>query len=391
MCACACEKAPILVGTSMIECVDAFTYLGSVVTSNARMDAEVDRCIASASRAFGALRQAVFKDSNLDITTKRRVYQTCVLSVLLYGSECWVPLRRHLKRLNGFHHRCICTVLGITNLQQWQQHITSQMTREQWGDLETVETKVVKHRHEWLGHLARMPDHRIPKQTLFGWLPQPRLQGGPQRRWRDLIRRDLKAVGVPEEEWYVAALSRASWHETYRQGLEHRDQQQPNLVQPQSQVQCPVCRRCFRREGDRARHKCTAERQKPVWEHRGAVQCPNGSRWFCSVGGLTVHRCGPQQPSSTGPTTRSSTRQPSRPPGPVQCQVCERWFRRPSDRARHKCLEERALPVECQRGSVQRRDCDRWSGRGSSATMWCNWRTRSTPPKLGVYSLLPHQ
>ena len=100
------EKAPILVGTSMIECVDAFTYLGSVVTSNARMDAEVDRRIASASRAFGALRQAVFKDRNLNITTKQRVYQACVLSVLLYGSECWVPLRRHLKRLNGFHHRC---------------------------------------------------------------------------------------------------------------------------------------------------------------------------------------------------------------------------------------------------------------------------------------------
>ena len=159
------EKAPILVGTSMIECVDAFTYLGSVVTSNARMDAQVDRRIASASRAFGALCQAVFKDRNLNITTKQRVYQACVLSVLLYGSECWVPLRRHLKRLNGFHHRCIRTLLGITNLQQWQQHITSQMTREQWGDLETVETnfKVVKCRLEWLRHLARMPDHRIPK------------------------------------------------------------------------------------------------------------------------------------------------------------------------------------------------------------------------------------
>ena len=105
----------------------------------------------------------------------------------------------------------------------------------------------------------------------------------------------------------------------------------PLAQQQRWKRQCPVCRRCFRREGDRARHKCTADRQKPVWEQHGAVQCPSCSCWFRSVGGLTVHRCGPQQPSSTGPTTRSSTRQPSRPPGPVQCQVCERWFRRPSD------------------------------------------------------------
>ena len=98
------EKAPIQVGNSMIKCVESFTYLGSAVSSNVKMDVEVDRRIASAFKAFGALCQAVFRDKNLSITTKRRVYQACVLSVLLYGSECWVPLHRHLKRLNAFHH-----------------------------------------------------------------------------------------------------------------------------------------------------------------------------------------------------------------------------------------------------------------------------------------------
>ena len=101
------EKMPLLIGDSSIEYVDAFTYLGFVVASNTRIDADVDRRISSASRAFGALRQAVFKDCNLTITTKRQVYQACVLSVLLYRSECWTLLRRHLKRLNSFHHRCI--------------------------------------------------------------------------------------------------------------------------------------------------------------------------------------------------------------------------------------------------------------------------------------------
>ena len=113
----------------MIECVESFTYLGSEVSSNAK---KVDS-IACVSKAFGALRQAVFGDKNLNISTKRRVYQACVLSVLLYGSECWVPLRRHLNRLNAFHHRCIRIVLGITSHQQWEQNIASQKTREEWG------------------------------------------------------------------------------------------------------------------------------------------------------------------------------------------------------------------------------------------------------------------
>ena len=39
-----------------------------------------------ASRTFGCLHQAVFKETNLTVQTKRNVYQACVLSVLLYSS-----------------------------------------------------------------------------------------------------------------------------------------------------------------------------------------------------------------------------------------------------------------------------------------------------------------
>ena len=122
------DMAPIVVGGDTIERVDEFPYLGSVVMSSGRIDAEVNRRLAGASRAFGALCHAVFNDSNLTITTKRKVYQSCVLSVLLCGCECWTTLRKQLNSLNAFHHRCIRTVLGITNKQQWQQHITSGMT-----------------------------------------------------------------------------------------------------------------------------------------------------------------------------------------------------------------------------------------------------------------------
>ena len=55
--------------------------------SNGRLHAEVDRRIANASKAFGALRKAVFDDENLSLSTKRKVYNACVISVLLYGSE----------------------------------------------------------------------------------------------------------------------------------------------------------------------------------------------------------------------------------------------------------------------------------------------------------------
>ena len=195
------DLASIVLEGGEVEAVEEFPYLGSLVDSSGNMDADVSRRVAQASKAFGALRKAVFLDKDLKMSTKKRVYNACVLSVLLYGAECWTPLKRHEKRLNTFHHRCIRTILGISNRQQWSERITMAEVRRRWGDEETVSEKVQKRRLEWLGHLARMPDHRLPKVMLFSWLPQPRPRCGPRKRWRDVVRKDLRNVEVGEHEW----------------------------------------------------------------------------------------------------------------------------------------------------------------------------------------------
>ena len=78
------DKLPIAIsGGGSISAVDEFPYLGSTVASLGRMDVDVDKRITQASKAFGALRKAVFLDKNLSLATKRKIYNACVLSVLL--------------------------------------------------------------------------------------------------------------------------------------------------------------------------------------------------------------------------------------------------------------------------------------------------------------------
>ena len=48
-----------------------------------QLDVEVEKHIAGASRAFGALRHVAFHDGALSLTTKRLMHQVHVLSVLL--------------------------------------------------------------------------------------------------------------------------------------------------------------------------------------------------------------------------------------------------------------------------------------------------------------------
>ena len=147
----------------------------------------------------------------------------------------------------AFHHRCIHTVLGITNKQQ---HITSGMTRHLWGNLDIVADKITRRRLAWLGHIAHTPEHCVPKMALFGWLPKTCPPGGPHKQWRDQICKDLKVVGISESEWYdEATSSREGWCATYCLGLGTsfgpQNQQQESAHQSGT-VKCGIYRRSFR-------------------------------------------------------------------------------------------------------------------------------------------------
>ena len=76
---------------------------------------EVGERIAMASRAFGMLKEPIFKNSNLSYKTKRLVYKAVVLGIILYGSETWTTKHFHVRKLEVFHMR---TIMGISSVQQ---------------------------------------------------------------------------------------------------------------------------------------------------------------------------------------------------------------------------------------------------------------------------------
>ena len=82
------DTLPLDLPGGSIDWVSEFPYLGFLIAESGRAYEEVDMRIASASRAFGALRQPISEDPDLSITTKRYIYRACVLSacVSLIGS-----------------------------------------------------------------------------------------------------------------------------------------------------------------------------------------------------------------------------------------------------------------------------------------------------------------
>ena len=92
---------------------EKFQYLGSTITENATLDAEIQFRLAKASAAYGKLEQRLWKSHNVCLLTKIAVYKAVVISALLYGCETWTPYRRQIQLLDAFHMRklrCICNI-----------------------------------------------------------------------------------------------------------------------------------------------------------------------------------------------------------------------------------------------------------------------------------------
>ena len=284
------DTMPIQLDGGLIDVVDNFTYLGSNITEDGELQNEVAVRIGKASRAFGCLQKSIFQNKRLSTSIKREVYRATVLSVLLYGTETWAVKAHSLRRLSGFHNRCIRSIMGVSKVQQWKERITSTELAEEFGMTETMKDILMRHRLRWLGHIARMDDHRLPKQLLFGELQRKRPRHGTKRRWRDLMAADVQSTGLGEE-WYEVAQDRKEWTKRCEQGGSDEDSEScavNNSIDPNNMFPCS-CGRIFRRRGDLTRHSrfCdgTQHSQRPTIS---SFECLCG-RIFRRKGDLTRH------------------------------------------------------------------------------------------------------
>ena len=163
--------------------MDKFTYLESTLSENAMIDNDISARLGKASVSFGRLTKRLWNEPGVCLSTEINVYCTVVLTTLLYGCEAWTPYRRHIRRLDQFHMRCLRQIVGI----KWQDMVPNTEVLEQcgtWG----IEFHIKRAQLRWSGHLVRMTDDRIPKALFYGQLKTGgRTRGGQRKRYKDVI------------------------------------------------------------------------------------------------------------------------------------------------------------------------------------------------------------
>ncbi|VDO76135.1 unnamed protein product [Schistosoma margrebowiei] len=144
----------LVIGSEVVECVDRFTYLGSLISPCGLVCNEISARIQKARLAFANLRH-LWRRRDIRLPTKGRVYCAAVRSVLLYGCETWPVRVEDIRSLLVFDHRCLRNIVHIS----WDHRVSNAVVRKRvlGKDGKSIDEVVKLHQLRWLGHVLRIP------------------------------------------------------------------------------------------------------------------------------------------------------------------------------------------------------------------------------------------
>ena len=146
-------------------------------------------------------------------TARSQVAKAIVIPILTtFGrSRHWT--RRELDAAQRVANYAVRRCMGMdgVNMEEWK--IIDKMLYKalKWDSMEDT---LCRHTN-WLGHVARMPIYRRPKQVIFGWIANTTATKGwgsmTISRWYVRV---LQNAGVNVLDWYRKAQNRKEWRKT---------------------------------------------------------------------------------------------------------------------------------------------------------------------------------
>ena len=288
----------IYVKGTRLEVVDSFIYLGSSLSRDGTLDSEVLLRIEKATKSFGALENRVWSDRNITLKTKIVVYMACVLTALLYSSETWTTYRKHIKLLERAHQKFLRRVLNI----RWDT-FTPDTEVLSHAKVDSVESMIMRNQMRWAGHLIRMDDSRLPKRLFFGELKHgKRPSHKPKKRFKDVIKSNLKVMGLDSNDWQLSANDRLYWRKSIYDGcrrFESNRIKSCNIKRAlrlndlnslpanlNRELSCDICGKLTLSKAGLASHKRSHQNRSPF---RHSTTCIHCGKVCKSSGGLKRH------------------------------------------------------------------------------------------------------
>ncbi len=140
-------------GVALPSCF-VFPYLGHQFQADGDPLYDIEVRMARARTAFGKMRH-IWNNKTVPLALKIQLYKSGVCSVLTYAHETWTLDEATCRKLNGWNCKCLVAITG------WEYR--EEATEPTFDLVATLRAR----RLRWLGHILRMPDHRLVRRVAL--------------------------------------------------------------------------------------------------------------------------------------------------------------------------------------------------------------------------------
>ena len=199
--------------------VDDFCYLGDALGQAGGCADAVTARIRCAWRAFHEL-LPLFTNRGVFLARRGNLFVRCARTVLLYGSETWPMSQYDLYRLKRCDHAMIRWICGVKLMDP---HSTQNL-RERL-QIPSIEDMLRWNRLRLYGHRYRQSDDLWSKKVMSLEVEGPSLRGRPKLRWSDVVKADLRKLGLTPPD----ALNRTNWRAAIKPCVTQQEWLQPTV------------------------------------------------------------------------------------------------------------------------------------------------------------------
>ena len=197
-----------------LNAVENFKYLGSTISNDATIDAEITARIAKATVAYGRLTKRLWTNRNIRLVTKVAVYKAAVVTSLLYGCETWTLRKAHITRLEKFHQSSLRKIARI----KWFHKVPNYEVLSRCN-ICSLQSMIDSAHLRWTGHVTRMQNYRIPKALMYGHIQSGTSSRGRHTTYLNSVKNTLRGCSINPAHLEKLAAKRETWRTTYKAGI----------------------------------------------------------------------------------------------------------------------------------------------------------------------------
>ena len=190
----------------VLEEVDQFKYLGSVIAADGGVEADVRHRVNEGCKVLGAIK-GVMKNRGLGMDVKKVLYEKVIVPTVMYGSELWGMKVSERRRLNVFEMKCLRSMAGVSMLDR----LRNEEVRERTGVRKELAGRVDMNVLRWFGHVVRMDNERLSKRVMNAKVDGRNVRGRPRFGWMDGVKKALNDRGMDVREANERARNRNEW------------------------------------------------------------------------------------------------------------------------------------------------------------------------------------